>query len=152
MVLLWIFKRCLMIHIHTYTQIHTQSTITPLRKTRTSRETKARLQAEAINATGHQREPGPGPYRRLQAEAIKVAGPQREPGPGQYRRAEAGELYKTGARGGCSRRRGRGCSRRMEQRRSSRGRRRKEKEEGRRKEEEEEQTDKIREPLTEVRE
>ena len=42
----------------------------------------------------------------------------------------------------------------MEQRRSSRGRRRKEKEEGRRKEEEEEkeQTDKIREPLTEVRE
>ena len=59
---------------------------------------------------------------------------QREPGPGPYRRAEAEELYKTGARGGCSRRCGRGCSRRMEQRRSSRGRRRKEKEEGRKEE------------------
>ena len=38
--------------------------------------------------------------------------------PGQYRRAEAEELYKTVARGRCSRRCGKECSRRMEQRRS----------------------------------
>ena len=74
-------------------------------------------------------------------------GKRREASPEQYRRAEAEELYKTGARGGCSRRCGRGCSRRMEQR-SSRGGEAEEKEE----KEEEEQKDKIREPLTEVRE
>ena len=53
---------------------------------------------------------------------MEATGHQRQVGPGPYRRAEAEELYKTGARGGCSRRCGRGCSRRMEQRRS-RGRR-----------------------------
>ena len=74
------------------------------------------------------------------AEAINTMKARRGGSPGQYRRAEAEELYKTGARGGCSRRCGRGCSRRMEQRRSRR----------RRKEKDEDKTDKIREPLTEV--
>ena len=63
-------------------------------------------------------------------EAIRTNDTQRGPGPGQYRRVEA-EGYIRRARGG-------GCCRRGGKRRR----------EGRRKE----QTDKIREPLTEVRE
>ena len=58
----------------------------------------------------------PRTIQKASSRAINAEGGQREPSPGPYRRAEAEELYKTGARGGCSRRCGRGCSRRMEQR------------------------------------
>ena len=86
-----------------------------------------RLEAETIKEVENYEAPGARNHRRLQAEAIKAEEVQRQPGPGAYRRAEAEELYKTRARGVCSRRCGRGCSRRMEERRSS-GRRRGEEE------------------------
>ena len=66
---------------------------------------------------------------------MKITRPQRGHGPGQYRRAEAEELYKTSARVGWG-----GVGVQQEDGAGGGG------------EEEREQTDKIREPLTEVRE
>ena len=92
-----------------------------------------RLEAEAIKIVRPRRRGSSGQYRRLEADAIKIMRPRRGSSPGQYRRAEAEamkivrprrgaaqgntegqrqRLYKTGARGR--------CSRRTEQRRSRR--------------------------------
>mgnify|MGYP003329791306 CR=1 FL=1 len=69
---------------------------------------------------------------KRKAEAIKVEGTQAGPGPGQYRRVKAEGYIRRARGGGCCRRGGGGMRRRRR--------------------EEKEQTDKIREPLTEVRE
>ena len=67
-------------------------------------------------------------------------GGQRQASPRQYRRAQAGGLYKTGARWGAARGAAEGAERGWSKGGARGGGRRKE------------QTDKIREPLTEVRE
>ena len=72
--------------------------------------------------------------------------PRRRDSPGPYRRAEAEELYKTGARGGVQQE----VRQRVQQEDGAEEEQGEEKEE--RRKGEEEQTDKIREPLTEVRE
>ena len=90
---------------------------------------------------------GGGKPRTIQ-QAIKVEETQRGPSPGQYRRAGAEELYKTGARGGVQQE----VRQRVQQEDGAEEEQEGEEEEGEGGRRKEEQTDKIREPLTEVRE